>query len=126
MKTIQLTRAETLTGSTTFATDELGNPLTLGTYRGVRLAIDVTALSTDVEVKPAIWARDPVTGTWGVVVEGVPIATVSSVALTVLPELTPIANSAASAALANAFRVALDYTGSAGNCTITLGLVKLP
>ncbi len=126
MKTIQLARAETLTGSTIFATDELGNPLTLGTYRGVRLAIDVTALGADVEVKPAIWARDPVTGIWRVVVEGVPIATVSSAALTVLPELTPMANSAASAALPNAFRVALDYTGSPGNCTITLGLVKLP
>lgn len=122
--TIAFPRDE-ITASDVADTDELGNPLQVGAYRGIQVAVYVYALVGGATITPAIEAYVPALGVWQQVLAGAMIAAAGSVVLTVLPEITPVANLRASQAIEDRFRVTLTY-GAGTSATLAVAVSMVP
>ena len=87
-------------------TDDISVP---GGIRGVRVVIDVTAITDTPSVVPKIRAKDALSGQYIDLLEGAAITGTGTTALVVYPGTAAVANEVADLPLGSIFRVSLEH-----------------
>jgi hypothetical protein len=120
-RTVLASASRTATNSS----PEIHNP---GAYRGVRLFIDITAVSGSSSVVFSVHVKDPVGGDWSATLlsSAAQTATVTApVMLLIYPGATAAANAAVSVPIGRSFRVTATH-GTADATTYSVSAEWIP
>ena len=105
--------------------DELGNPLNIGTFRGLELTIRASAFDGAAAFTVSIDSFDFSSNAWVQLLSSAPFQTTpESRTLTVLPDITEVTNLAASRAVPDRWRVTVDQSGGV-SATYSIGAALL-
>lgn len=111
------------TGART-ATATQADQTVFGAYRGIVVVLDVTIAGTG-SITLSIEGKDPVSGTYRVILAGAAVTTISTNVYKVYPTITAVANSIAQDFLPSVWRV--KVTANNGNTiTYSVGAVLVP
>lgn len=127
MKFLQLLAENTFNSGQTVASDELGNPLAIGTFRGVEVSLKVVTIGADT-ISARLEEIGPVGSTAAVRLALGPISVAGTYILAVHPELTALASTyvaQASAAISSYWRLTISHAGAA-DVTYSIGAAYLP
>lgn len=93
-------------------------------HRGLKVAIDITAIGASTNLTVTIQGKDKVSGKYYTVLVSAVLAAVSTTVLTVYPGITTTANVAASDVLPGTWRIQAVVAGT-NTVTATIGVSKL-